>query len=966
MEKRASIAERIFGEALEVPRAERSAFLDRACRGAPEVRRVVEDLLAENDRLSGFLSASPYEKGEGNTVAGGVAGSLAAGTRLGRYVILEPLGAGGMGVVYRARDEKLERVVAIKMLPSGVLTGEEARRHFRREALALAKLNHPRIASVYDVGEEDGADYIVMELVEGESLAAKLRAGALPVKHATAITLQVAEALVEAHERGVIHRDLKPGNVMITPKGNAKVLDFGLAKMLAPLGGETATSLAETRGVMGTPLYMSPEQALGKSVDARTDLWSLGVVYYECLAGRPPFRGDSSLAVLHAITAEGVAPLLQIRPDAPVLAEHIVTRALEKDPELRYQRAADVETDLKRLMRDLEPRAAGASGTTSAVLRDERRLPTGRRRAISLMGVATVVAVLALAYIFRPTVPPPRLTGMRQLTHDGTPKRFLGLPGLSLPMFTDGPRVYFAEFEVSRLNVMQVSTLGGESQRVPVPFDFTGVMDLSVAQSKLLLQTPTDASATFGTLWTMPLPAGQPQSNGKLAVFDAQWSPDGDRIYYTRGSELWVARNDESQPRKILTGQNEVLWVRFSHDGQRIRFTAFDGDRNTSALWEAKADGSHLQPVLAGWDACCGSWTPDGKYFVFASTRGGSWNLWAMREKREWWRRTDPEPARLTVGQMTSISPLPGTDGKTIFFIGSTPRGELVRYDLQKRLFVPYLPGLSAEGLAFSHDGSRVAWTTVPEGTLWQSKADGTERHELTFPPMQGSMPRWSPDGTQIAFSAQEPGKPSKICVVPAGGGFPEQVTEGESNDFDPSWSPGGDALAFGGYAPTDGSAQYLIRIVNLTSRALTTLPDSRNYFSPRWSPDGRWLLALDHDTNALELYNFTTRTWERLTKLDASYPNWTADSQCILFDGSDDTKQPPAPPETAPAPVATTYYRVCLADRKPQLLVNLGEGGQLVSATFNFWTGVTPDGSILGVRDISTEDVYALDVELP
>jgi hypothetical protein len=187
MEKRASITEQIFGEALEVPRAERSAFLDEACRGAPEVRRAVEDLLAENDRLSGFLSDSPYRKTEGTTAGGTTAagadgavaaGSLAAGTRLGRYVILEPLGSGGMGVVYRARDEKLERVVAIKMLAPGVLSGEEARRHFRREALALAKLNHPRIAAVYDVGEQDGADYIVMELVEGESLAAKLKAGA--------------------------------------------------------------------------------------------------------------------------------------------------------------------------------------------------------------------------------------------------------------------------------------------------------------------------------------------------------------------------------------------------------------------------------------------------------------------------------------------------------------------------------------------------------------------------------------------------------------------------------------------------------------------------------------------------------------------------------------------------------------------------------------------------------------------
>ena len=358
-------------------------------------------------------------------IAGGIAASLAAGTRLGRYVILEPLGAGGMGVVYRARDEKLERVVAIKMLAAGVLTGEEARRHFRREALALAKLNHPRIASVYDVGEQDGADYIVMELVEGESLAAKLKTGALGVKEATAIALQVAEALEEAHERGIIHRDLKPGNVMITAKGNAKVLDFGLAKVVAGSGDGTV-SLAETRGLLGTPLYMSPEQALGESLDARTDLWSLGVVYYECLTGRTPFQGNNNLAILRAITTQPVPAVRVNGRDVPALAEQVVMRALEKDPELRYQRAADVETDLKRLMRDLEPRVAGASGTTSAVLRDERRLPTGRRRAISLMGAAAVVAILALAYIFRPTVPPPRLTGMRQLTHDGTPKRFLG------------------------------------------------------------------------------------------------------------------------------------------------------------------------------------------------------------------------------------------------------------------------------------------------------------------------------------------------------------------------------------------------------------------------------------------------------------------------------------------------------------------------------------------------------------
>jgi eukaryotic-like serine/threonine-protein kinase len=959
------VTERVFGEVLGLPREERSGFLDEACRGAPELRRVVEELLAENDRKSGSPSDDPNATldagaalggaAPGTTVSGAVR-SLGRGARLGRYSIVEPLGAGGMGVVYRARDEKLERDVAIKMLGPGVLTGEEARRHFRREALALAKLNHPRIAAVYDVGEQDGADFIVMELVEGESLAAKLKKGALPVKEATAIALQVAEALEEAHEHGVIHRDLKPANVMITPKGNAKVLDFGLAKMLA-VDGDATLSAAQTQGLMGTPLYMSPEQALGMSLDARTDLWSLGVVYYECLTGRKPFKANSNLGILHAIAGSPYAPLREVRTDAPALAEQIVARALEKDSELRYNHARDFATDLRRVLRDLDPRSTGAPGTASAAIRTGRDaddgLPTHRRRAISLIGIAAVVALLAVAYIFRPTVLPARLTGMRQLTNDGTPKRFSGANVTPQAMFTDGPRVYFMEVDLPRVNVMQVSALGGDSERLPVPFDFAAILDISAAQSKALLETPADATASLGVIWTLPLPAGQPRSNGNLGVYDATWSPDRNWIYYTLGSDLWVARNDESQPRKILSENGVLNWIRFSHDGQRIRFSAFDEEHNSNALWEAHADGSHVQPVLAGWDACCGSWTPDGKYFVFASSRGGNWNLWAMREKGEWWRKTDPEPVRLTVGQMNSISPLPSTDGKTIFFIGSTPRGELVRYDLQKKLFVPYLPGLSADGLAFSRDGTRVAWITVPEGTLWQSKADGSDRHELTFAPMQASHPRWSPDGTQIAFSAQEPGKPVKIYIVPAAGGVPDQVTAGESSDGDPSWSPGGDELAFGVYDPSDANTQqHPIQILNLKTRELTALPDSRNYFSPRWSPDGHWLLALDQDTFALELYSFTNHTWEELGKLGAGYPNWTPDSQCVLFNGINDAKRP--------------YYRICLSDRKPQLLVNLAEGGQLVSGTFNYWTGVTPDGSILGIRDISIEEVYALDVDLP
>jgi serine/threonine protein kinase/dienelactone hydrolase len=346
MEKPEITAKLLFGEVLDLPREQRSAFLDRACRGTPELRRAVEALLAKNDRLSRFLSDPLEEKAADPPADGGP--TLAVGARLGRYSIREQLGSGGMGVVYRAQDEKLERTVAIKMLRPGTLAGHEARRQFRREALALAKLNHSHIAAVYDVGDQDGIDYIVMEFVPGESLAARIGRSALEIREATTIASQVADALAEAHENGVIHRDLKPANVMITPKGVAKVLDFGLAKLRA--SADATLSLAETRGLVGTPSYMSPEQAAGKTVDARTDLWSLGVLYFEALTGRTPFHGESILTVLRSIAEETAPPLRELRPEAPAQAERLVERALTKDPARRYQTAAEMARDASDLL----------------------------------------------------------------------------------------------------------------------------------------------------------------------------------------------------------------------------------------------------------------------------------------------------------------------------------------------------------------------------------------------------------------------------------------------------------------------------------------------------------------------------------------------------------------------------------------------------------------------------------------
>jgi eukaryotic-like serine/threonine-protein kinase len=256
---------------------------------------------------------------------------LAIGERLGPYQIVSALGSGGMGQVYKAWDTRLERDVAIKVLRPGLLIDEGARRRFRKEALALARLNHPNIAVVYDVGDYQGTDYLVMEYVSGPSLAEVLRAGPLTATQALSLGAEIATALEEAHEHGVIHRDLKPGNVVLTPKGHAKVLDFGLAKLLA---SETSLDLTrsrgDTEGPIGTLQYMSPEQAQGRPVDARTDLWSLGVILYESLAGKSPFDGPNALAILHATTTQEVSSLRQVRADTPLEADRIVDGGLEE------------------------------------------------------------------------------------------------------------------------------------------------------------------------------------------------------------------------------------------------------------------------------------------------------------------------------------------------------------------------------------------------------------------------------------------------------------------------------------------------------------------------------------------------------------------------------------------------------------------------------------------------------------
>jgi Tol biopolymer transport system component len=647
-------------------------------------------------------------------------------------------------------------------------------------------------------------------------------------------------------------------------------------------------------------------------------------------------------------SAQDISRLLHSDADAVAL------KALEADPYQRYQHAADMGSDLKLLERDTDShstaRVATASAANPAVVPVRDKNKTLR---VLLWAIPALVAALVLAYFLRPAMPPPTVTGTTQLTRDGEAKlRLMG--EAAPPLLTDGLRIYFSEPFGITGRLVQVSTEGGDTVPIDLPFEFRGTENIDPARPELLVAgAPRSSDGTAG-IWQVPIPAGQSRRLGNLMAVDATWSPDGTALYYSTGRDVFRANSDGSEPHKLFSVNGAAFWLRLSTDEKILRFSVY----NTTgrSLWEAWTDGSHLRQLLVGWNPraneCCGNWTSDGKYFIFEANRDGIGNLWVMREKEDLWRRTSREPMQLTVGEMNSEAPLPSKDGTRVFFIGATRHSEVIRYDSKSGAFGPYLSGISGEGVSFS-PGGRIAYVSYPEGVLWVSNTDGNDRHELTFSPTEVGLPRWSPDGRQIAFSSREPGKLWQISVISSTNDQPKQLTSGDTDYGDPSWSPDGNSLVFGEWASRiRGSHANALHILDLGTRQVRDVPDSAELYSPRWSPDGRYLLAISADFQKLVLYDFSQRKWEDLVTKPASYPNWSHDGKCVYFNNAYDRALP--------------VYRICLSDRKLQHVVDLSAAGRLAEGRFGWWTGLAPDDSILATRDIGIEEIYALHTKFP
>ena len=580
--------------------------------------------------------------------------------------------------------------------------------------------------------------------------------------------------------------------------------------------------------------------------------------------------------------------------------------------------------------------------------------PFRRRPFLWIVGIASALAICSLlgwAWWLRAGsrhLPPAEVS---QITYSG--RVSAGAPQLeSFPATAvDGSRIDFVSIEGGRAVLTQASVRTGQSTLLQVPSEIVApvIGDISPDGTRLLVRNHLSADVEQ-PLWIVPTLGGTAERIPRILAHDATWMPDGTRILYANGRKLYVAGDDGSNIKQFASLPGRAFWLRWSPDGHRLRFTLLDPLNHTTALWELDGTGQHARAILPGWSQpaseCCGSWTADGKYFVFQSQHGALPNLWALTGVHS------HTPIQITNGPLSYAAPVTARRGHRIYFIGSDEHSELLRFDAAAKSLVPYSAGpSSAYTVQYSPDGKWVAWVDPHDGSLWRSRANGSEVLQLAAPPLQIFMMRWTPDDTMLAVMARLPGAPWKIYRVAAGGGPLQPLTPEARNEADPDWSPDGTSIVFGRLPNlmAEPSATKSIHVLDLRTQKMQTLPGSQGFFSPRWSPDGRYIAATTLDQHKLFLFDRSTQKWTVLATRSVADPAWSHDGRFIYFQAFLEEGQP--------------IYRVSVPDGQIQQITELGHlhSPDIVDYAF---TGLTPDGSVLVRARMWTGNIYSMNLD--
>ncbi len=874
--------EALYHAALELPIGERKDFLARASSGDEVVRRKVEALLKSHVEGDGFLDKHAFEVAA-RAMHGIQPGSL-LGATISHYKILSVCGAGGMGEVYLADDVRLQRPVALKLLPPEVELDEERLWRFMREARTASALNHPNVATIYDVGESDGVHFIAMEYVEGQTLAEKIKDGAIKPALLTEIGRQVADALDAAHLKGITHRDVKPANLMLTPRGQVKVLDFGLAKF-SPSPEQPTSAASHTSGtapgiVMGTVDYMSPEQILGNDVDHRSDIFSFGIVLYEMATGRLPFPGSTTGERLGRILHVDPESIYPWNPNAPRELERIVRKCLEKDPTHRYQSARELHDDLTNLQGDSRPLHGVLEHVDSRMESRNREgwlegLHKRSRLLLPLLFVA-LIGGLAAWWPRRANVPAqPKLPPFRISTFPGAHREASFSP--------DGKRIAFIRDVDGVPQVWVKSLAGGE----PLQITFGQPASRPRWSPKgdqilyvLLAASNTPQGYASGDLWLVSPEGGAPR---KLIIdgVNPNWSWDGKQLVFERGADLWMANDDGLGQRRIenLPPTDILLAQRLpalSPDGTLIAFFQNESWAPWGDIWVIPSQGGVARRLT--WDASWFgglTWTPDGRFIVFSSERAGSLTLWRVPVTSG-----KPESVFPSIGE--DRDPEISRDGRKLIYTNTHTTYTVILTDpTTGRSEEIYSSPTRKVAAYFSPQGETIAFTEMTEAglQLFTMRADGTNRTQITRETKtQSVIPHWSRNDSSLYYYQISP-TPS-FRKIPAQGG--------KSVEIGPGWTWGTHNGAQVDseekriiYSKLDRNAAVQTTILDIQTGVETPFTIALRH--PRWSSDGRFVAGRDSFGNITICPTDGSKCWPLTANGWA--PRWLFGDSRIYFD---------------------------------------------------------------------------------